>query len=102
MNDITVAELKERIDKGEHLNIIDVREPHEYEEFNIGGKLIPMGTIPSALPELEKLKNEEIIVHCRSGSRSAQVKMFMEDSGFTKVRNLTGGMLAWMDQSANS
>ncbi len=93
--DITIQELKERVDKGENLHIIDVREPHEFEEFNIGTTLIPLGTLPSKLDELAALKNEEVIVHCRSGARSANAKMFLEDNGFSNVRNLLGGMLAW-------
>jgi rhodanese-related sulfurtransferase len=95
MADITTEELKQRMDNGEQLNVIDVREPHEYEEFNINGKLIPLGELPSRLSEVEHLKNEEIIVHCRSGARSNNAKMFLEDHGFTNVRNLLGGMLDW-------
>ncbi len=98
MNDITVEELKERMDKGEKLYIIDVREPHEYEEYNIGATLIPLGTLPSKLEELQALKEEEVILHCRSGARSGNAKLFMEDSGFSKVRNLLGGMLAWRER----
>lgn len=98
MNDITVEELKERMDKGEKLHIIDVREPHEYEEYNIGATLIPLGTLPSKLDELQALKEEEVILHCRSGARSGNAKLFMEDSGFSKVRNLLGGMLAWRER----
>src|SRR5262245_45052928 len=101
MQDITVEELKSRMDKGEQLNVIDVREPHEFEEFNIGAKLIPLGKLPSSLSELEHLKNEELILHCRSGNRSGQAKLYLEDLGFTKVRNLLGGMLAWQDQLSN-
>jgi rhodanese-related sulfurtransferase len=101
MADITCEELKERMDKGEKLTIIDVREPHEFEEFNIGAQLIPMGTFPSRINEFEGLKNEEIILHCRSGNRSGQVKMFMLDNGFTNVRNLLGGMLEWQSQFGN-
>lgn len=97
MNDITVNELKERIDKGEKLHIIDVREPHEYEEFNIGAQLIPLATLPGKLDELSSLKNEEVIVHCRSGARSGNAKLFLLENGFTNVRNLLGGMLAWRD-----
>lgn len=95
MNDITCHELKERMDKGEKLNIIDVREPYEYEEYNIGAQLIPLGEIPSKLDELSNLKDEEVIVHCRSGARSGNAKLFMIESGFTNVRNLIGGMVEW-------
>jgi rhodanese-related sulfurtransferase len=97
MNDLTVQELKERMEKGEKLNIIDVREPYEFEEFNIGAELIPLGSIPTKLDELAHLKNKEIIVHCRSGARSGNAKLFLMDNGFTNVRNLLGGMLAWRD-----
>ena len=95
--DITVQELKERMDKGEQLNLFDVREPHEFEEFNIGARLIPLGEIPNQLDQLASLKNEEIIVHCRSGARSGNAKLFLMDNGFTIVRNVLGGMLAWRD-----
>lgn len=98
MSDITTQELKQRMDSGETIHIIDVREPHEYEEFNIGAQLIPLGTLPSKLAELEGLKNEEVIVHCRSGARSASAKLFLEDAGFTNVRNLIGGMLDWQSR----
>lgn len=95
MEDITVQELKERIAKGEKLNIIDVREQFEYDEFNIGAKLIPLGTLPDAMFEMNNLRDKEIIVHCKSGARSATVKAYLSQNGFTKVRNLLGGMLAW-------
>ena len=95
MEDITGQELKERIAKGEKLNIIDVREQFEYDEFNIGAKLIPLGTLPDAMFEMNNLKDKEIIVHCKSGARSATAKAYLSQNGFTKVRNLLGGMLAW-------
>lgn len=95
MEDITVQELKERIAKGEKLNIIDVREQFEYDEFNIGAKLIPLGTLPDAMFEMNNLRDKEIIVHCKSGARSATAKAYLSQNGFTKVRNLLGGMLAW-------
>lgn len=95
MEDITVEELKMRRDQGENLVVIDVREPFEYEEFNIGGKLIPLGTLPNALDDLEDYKDSELIVHCRSGARSANAKAFLQSVGFTKVRNLLGGVMDW-------
>lgn len=98
MEDITVEELKKRMDANEHLNIIDVREPHEYEAFNIGARLISLGDLPNHLNELNAIKDEEIILHCRSGMRSGNAKMYMQSQGFTKVRNLLGGMLAWQDK----
>jgi rhodanese-related sulfurtransferase len=98
MEDITIEELKQRMDAGEKLNVFDVRELHEYEEYNIGATLIPLGTLPGKLDELAELKNQEIILHCRSGARSGNAKMFLLDSGFTNVRNLLGGMLAWKEK----
>jgi len=98
MEDITIEELKQRMDAGEKLNVFDVRELHEYEEYNIGATLIPLGTLPGKLDELAEFKNQEIILHCRSGARSGNAKMFLLDSGFTNVRNLLGGMLAWKEK----
>jgi rhodanese-related sulfurtransferase len=98
MEDITIEELKQRMDAGEKLNVFDVRELHEYEEYNIGATLIPLGTLPSKLDELAEFKNQEIILHCRSGARSGNAKMFLLDSGFTNVRNLLGGMIAWKEK----
>jgi rhodanese-related sulfurtransferase len=96
--DITVQELKERLDQGEQLNLIDVREPNEYEADNIGAKLIPLGDLPHELDQLDGLQDEEVIVHCRSGARSARAQQLLEENGFTNVRNVTGGMLAYRAQ----
>jgi len=93
--DITTDELKQRLAKGEKLNIIDVREPYEYAEQNIGALNIPLNTLPQKLAEIDDLQDEEVIVHCRSGARSASAKAFLEQQGFSNVRNLTGGMLAY-------
>jgi rhodanese-related sulfurtransferase len=95
MTDITVEELKQRMDAGEQLHIIDVREQHEFDDFNIGAKLIPLGTIQGAIEDLEDWKGQEVIVHCHMGGRSAAAKDFMVKQGFTNVRNLLGGMNAW-------
>ncbi len=95
--DITVQELKERLDRGDQFVFIDVREPYEFEEFNLGAQLIPLGDIPAKLSDLESHKNEEIVVHCRSGGRSGMAQQLMQQAGFTNVRNLTGGVLAWQD-----
>lgn len=96
MKNITVEELKNRLDAGEKLHIIDVREPTEYAEYNIGGKLIPLGQIMGMqLDELEDLKNEELIIHCKAGSRSMQACMVLEQVGFTNVVNVVGGAMAW-------
>lgn len=94
MNDITAEELKDRIAKGEKLNIIDVREPYEYEEYNIGAVLVPLGELQARLDDFENWMNEEIIVHCRSGARSAAAKAYMIQNGYQNVRSLIGGALA--------
>lgn len=99
MADINVEELKTRMDAGEKLNIIDVRESWEYDEFNIGAKLIPLGELQMHVEDLEDLKEEELIMHCRSGSRSAAACSYLMRIGFTNVRNLTGGILAWQQAS---
>lgn len=99
MQTITVDELKQRIDAGEQLHIVDVREPYEHEEFNIGGILHPLGQIQiMQVDELEPFKDEEVIVYCRSGNRSGQACMILETLGFTNAKNLTGGMLAWQQK----
>lgn len=98
MQHITVAELKARMDAGEQLNLIDVREPHEYADYNIGAQLIPLGRIMSMdVAELEDKKGEEIIVHCRSGMRSMQACMVLEQMGFTNTKNVEGGVMAWQE-----
>ena len=95
MTDITASELKERLANGEKPFILDVREDWEYQEQNLNGLNIPLGSLPDKLDELEDHKNDEIIVHCRSGARSASAKAFLTQQGFTNVRNLTGGILAY-------
>lgn len=96
MTNITPEEVKQRLDAGEKLNLIDVREPHENAEFNIGGKLIPVGNIQSMqIEDIEDLRNEEVILYCRSGNRSGIAAMVLDQLGFTNTKNLTGGMLAW-------
>jgi len=99
MNNITVEELKKRLDAGEKLNIVDVREPHENADFNIGGTLIPLGNILSMqIDELEDLKDKEVICYCRSGNRSGQACMFLDAMGFKNTKNLVGGMLSWEEK----
>ncbi|PZR25029.1 MAG: NADH oxidase [Citrobacter freundii] len=99
MQTITAEQLKARLDAGEKLNIIDVREPHEHAEFNIGGTLIPLGRVQTMdIDELEPLKEEEVIVYCRSGNRSGQACMLLDTMGFKNTKNLVGGMLNWQDK----
>lgn len=95
--DITVEELKERLEKGEDLHFYDVREEHEYEEDNLGAILIPLGELPDHLDGLEALKDEEIIIHCRSGARSGKAARYLESQGFSNVRNVLGGILAYRE-----
>ena len=99
METITVDEVKRRMDAGEKLHLVDVREPSENAEFNIGGILLPLGMIQTMqTDEIDDLKDEEIILYCRSGNRSGQAAMFLETMGFTNTKNLSGGMLAWQDK----
>jgi rhodanese-related sulfurtransferase len=93
--DITVQELHEKLAAGEQFVFIDVREPWENEEFNIGAQLIPLNTLLSSLGELEDHKEDEIVLHCRSGARSGMAQSMLIANGFTNVRNVTGGILAW-------
>jgi len=96
MENITVEELKARMDAGEKINLIDCREPDEYAEFNIGGRLVPLGKITSMqADELDDLKEEEVIVHCRSGKRSVTACLFLEAVGFKNTVNVVGGLLDW-------
>lgn len=95
--DITVEELKERLENGEDLHFYDVREEHEYEEDNLGAILIPLAELPDHLDELEPLKDEEIIIHCRSGARSGKAVKFLESQGFANARNVVGGILAFRE-----
>ncbi|HRG31895.1 MAG: rhodanese-like domain-containing protein [Saprospiraceae bacterium] len=98
MNDISVQELNERLKKKEDFMLIDVREKHEHDEFNIGGELAPLQTsLQAKITELAGHEEDEIIVYCRSGNRSGFAKQLFEQAGFKKVRNLLGGMLAWKE-----
>src|SRR6478735_1963331 len=99
MQNISVEELKQRLDNGEKINLIDCREPHEYEEANLGGKLVPLGKIQTMqIEEIEDLKDEEVIIHCRSGKRSMMACLILEQMGFTNTNNVTGGILAWQEK----
>lgn len=95
MQDISVETLKARLDNGELFHLIDVRETWEYEESNIGAINIPLSGLMNSLPELEEWKDEEIIIHCRSGSRSLQAAALLEQMGFKDVKNVPGGIEAW-------
>ena len=101
MQDITVIELKHRLDNEETLLVIDVREAYEYEEFNIGAENIPLNALPAAIAQLADYKDAEIVVHCRSGRRSETAKHLLLQAGFSHVRNLLGGMEDWKRQFVN-
>ena len=99
MTNISPEEVKRRIDAGERINLIDVREPYENADFNIGGKWSPLGKIQSMQTEdIDDLKNEEVILYCRSGNRSGIAAMTLDSMGFTNTKNLSGGMLAWTEK----
>jgi rhodanese-related sulfurtransferase len=99
MQNISAEQVKERLDNGETLNLVDVRQPEEYAEFNIGGILIPLEKIQSMMiDDLEELKDEEIILYCRRGNRSGQAALILDMLGFTNTKNLVGGMLYWQEK----
>ena len=95
MKSITVAELKEWMDSGKDFQLVDVREPHENEICTLNGVLIPMNEVPNEYQQIDKDKT--VVVHCRSGKRSASVIDFLEaNHGYTNLYNLEGGILAWI------
>jgi len=96
MKEISVQDFKRMRDEGELHRLIDVREPYEHDELNMGGELIPMGDIPSQLDTLPK--DIPLILHCRSGTRSGNMVRFMEQKGFQNVYSLRGGIRAWVEQ----
>jgi molybdopterin/thiamine biosynthesis adenylyltransferase/rhodanese-related sulfurtransferase len=94
--EITPKQLKQRLDRGDDIYILDVREPHEYQICNLHGHLIPLGDLPKRVSELDS--SREIAAHCRSGKRSAEAVEFLTKAGFRKIWNLKGGILAWSDE----
>jgi rhodanese-related sulfurtransferase len=98
MKSISVQELKQKLESGAKVNLVDVREPHEYAEANIGGRLVPLGKVQTMqVEDLEDLKDEEVIVYCRSGRRSMMACLVLDQLGFKDTYNLEGGILAWQD-----
>ncbi len=91
--EIQPEELKRRLDAGEDIYVLDVREPDEYQICHMGGHLIPLGDLPKRVHELDS--NREIVVHCKGGGRSAKAVEFLHQAGFKRATNLTGGILAW-------
>ena len=99
MQSITVEQLKARIDAGEDLHLLDVREPGEHAEFNIGGILLPLGRVQTMDTDaIDDWKDLEVICYCRSGNRSGHACMMLETIGFKNVKNLSGGMMAWQER----
>ena len=96
VQEIQPEELKARLDSGEDILVLDVREPHEYKICNLGGYLIPLNDLPARMNELDS--SREIVAHCRSGVRSAKAVALLQQAGFGKVKNLAGGILAWSDK----
>ncbi len=94
--EITPRDLKARLDRGDDIYILDVREPHEYQICNLRGHLIPLGDLPRRVSELDS--SREIVAHCRSGKRSGEAVQFLQKAGFHKIWNLKGGILAWSDE----
>ena len=98
MQTITVQELKKRLDAGENIHLLDVREPSENAEYNIGGVLLPLGDIRNMETEsIDAWKADEIVIYCRSGNRSGIAAQILEQLGFENPKNLVGGMLAWKE-----
>jgi len=93
---LTVQELKKKLDAGESVLILDVREPYEYQIANIGGKLIPQNEVPQRLAEIDR--DREIVVQCLSGGRSQRIAEFLKQSGYENVSNLAGGIRAWSNE----
>ena len=97
MKVISVTELKALLDSGADIQLVDVREPAEFESAQIGGELIPLGTIPQNVDKISK--DKQVIVHCKSGKRSANAIMFLESNfGYENLYNLQGGIIAWRDE----
>jgi rhodanese-related sulfurtransferase len=95
--DITVEQLHGLLNGTEEINLIDVRNEDEYEDDNIGGKLIPLGDLPESLDQLEPMKGQDIYIHCRSGARSERAKQYLLSQGYTKVHNVLGGIMAYRE-----
>ena len=99
MKTITVEELKAKIDAGEQINLVDVREPHEHAEFNIGGLLLPLGNVQTMqIDAIEELRDQTVYLYCRSGNRSGQACVILDAFGFKDTYNVVGGMLAWKEK----
>jgi adenylyltransferase/sulfurtransferase len=98
--EITVEELKQKLDARQDVFILDVREPNEYKICNLNGHLIPLNELPKRLQELDaaKDKDTEIVVHCHRGGRSARAVAFLQQAGYKQAKNLKGGILDWANK----
>jgi adenylyltransferase/sulfurtransferase len=94
---VSVQTLKKKLDAKENIFVLDVREPHEVPIASIGAPLIPVGSLAERVGEIASHKNDEVIIHCRSGARSQKAALILKEAGFTNVSNLAGGILAWAD-----
>jgi len=100
MKTISFETLKPRLDAGEDIKLIDVREPAEHADYNIGGVLLPLGKVQTMqIEDIEDFRNDEVVVYCRSGRRSLNAVLVLEQLGFTNVANLEGGMLEWQEKA---
>jgi rhodanese-related sulfurtransferase len=103
INQMPVEELKRRLDAGDDLVVLDVREPHEFMIANLTGtkpdvKFIPLGDLGKRIGELEEFRDREIVVHCKMGGRSQKAAEQLQAAGFTKLHNLAGGITAWSEK----
>lgn len=96
--EISVHELKERLESDDDLLLLDVRQPDEYEIANLDGELIPLGELPERLNELDDYRDKSVVVYCRSGRRSAKAVAYMRGQGFDRAVNLRGGINAWSEE----
>ena len=100
--EITVHDLKKRMHDESSFLLLDVRQPDEYETANLNGKLIPLAELPNRLEEIDSYQDQPVVVHCRSGKRSAKAVSFLRKQGFEQVVNLKGGILAWSEEIDSS
>lgn len=98
MEELNPSELKAKLEKGENVKLIDVREPYEHEEYNIGGDLIPLAELMGRLGGMDEYRNQVIVVYCKSGNRSQMAQNIMQNAGFDDVYNLKGGMDQWREE----
>lgn len=99
MKEITAKELQEQLGVNEKIILIDVREPYEHEEYNIGGELIPLADVMANVDQFREMADKEIVLYCRSGNRSAMAQKMLAMHGINNTTNLVGGVIAWREIS---